>query len=221
VDQGSTERLREQLELQRCTQLARFDRLEVRHTPAGLQQLGLQHARITHLLRLADGEHDRKERAMMRRIIRRTVPRWVTLLAAALLLTPMTVLAATPAQAADCSSNAHYYYQPGVEVGVSFNWAPECSDGIAQLWGGTVYDRLCDGRAGYAWFKVYDRQPNGTYLLLATSPKYAVTNGSGSSASFPTWRPRSPGSIGWKLAVVLQACNSGSCSTARTYNSLG
>lgn len=52
----------------------------------------------------------------MRRIIRRIVPRYVTLLAAALLLTPMTVLAATPAQALDCSTNAHFYYQPGVEV---------------------------------------------------------------------------------------------------------
>lgn len=84
-----------------------------------------------------------------------------------------------------------------------------------------MYDRLCDGPSGYVWFKVYDRQPNGSYLWLATSPKYAVTNGCGSSASFSTWRPRSPGSTGWKLTTLLQACNSGSCSSTRTYDNVG
>jgi hypothetical protein len=139
---------------------------------------------------------------------------------AGLMASLLVPLAASPAQAATCSSGAYFYYDPGVEAGASFNWQPQCSDGVAQIWNGRVYDPLCDARSAYAWFEVYDRNPNGTYRFLGRSPTYKNGGGCGSSATFPTWRVESPGAFGWKVVVYLRAC-SGFCSSTRTYTHTG
>jgi hypothetical protein len=153
-----------------------------------------------------------------------TTSRRRTLVAAvvALLLAQVVVLVGStgPAQAATCTP-PYSYGQFSPEVGVGFDWAPQCSDGVAQISDGTVYDRLCDSRAAYAWFEIYDRQSNGSWVRIATSPKFSALNDCGTSSTFATWRARSPGTIGWKLVTLLQACNFWSCSSLRTYENTG
>jgi hypothetical protein len=144
-----------------------------------------------------------------------------------MLVAPVAALAgpATAAQAVSCTSTANWYYGiPGVEAGTNFQWQAECTDGVAQVWNGVVTDPLCDGRAAKVWIQVWDRNPNGTYQLYATSPVWWANNGCGTSSSYSTWRPRSPGSEGWKLSVHLQACNGSvfnACSSERVTNEFG
>jgi hypothetical protein len=149
-------------------------------------------------------------RGILQRVLRR---RGVRLTLTALVVTPLAVLAvAAPAYAATCvpsyTAGAH-----GPVAGVDFTFAPECSDGLANL-SGRVYDESCDSRTAYVQFELYDRTSSGTYALWYRSPWYKDSAGCGSSATFGPWRPTGPGTVGWKLTAILHACsNSSGCSS--------
>jgi hypothetical protein len=130
-------------------------------------------------------------------------------IAAALFVVPTLVIASASPASAACAQS-HYYYVPGTNAAVSFDWNPECSDGVAQVWNGVVYDTLCDSKAAAAQIWVDDRSPSGAYNNIAISDWYNSKTGCGNSSTFTTWRPRSPGSIGWRLRVRLRACTSSS-----------
>jgi hypothetical protein len=124
-------------------------------------------------------------------------------------------LSAQPARAATCATAVHDSF--GAVAAITFDWAPECSDGRAQI-SGTLQDATCDSREAIARVVVYDRRPDGTYTVIDDQSPIKASNGCGTSSNF-TRGLNSPGSIGWRLYVMTWACNSGSCSSisSKTY----
>jgi hypothetical protein len=132
--------------------------------------------------------------------------------AAALMVLPaVLVVGGSPAHALSCSST--YSYGAGSANGgvrVFVNWNPECSDGLARVYGGRITD-TSPTRDAQARVIVSDRRANGTYFEVATSRWWINSNGQDSSASIPTWRPHSPGSVGWRIVIQWRACQVGGC----------
>lgn len=120
---------------------------------------------------------------------------------------------ATTAQAASCTSAVHDSF--GVESVITFDWAPQCSDGAAQIWG-SLRDAVCDGRAASAGYTVYDKLADGSYTLVSNKGYiWNANNGCNTTQTF-TDRTNSPGAVGWELIVRVVACNGNGCSTTRT-----
>jgi hypothetical protein len=154
-----------------------------------------------------------------------SVHRWrrhrlaVALTAIFLLAQVVTLLGtAGPANAATCPTLVSASF--GTESVITFNFAPQCSDGAAQIWG-TLSDPLCDDRAAMGRYVLYDRLPDGTYTLVSNKGWiWKNGNGCGTSTTFSD-RTNSPGSIGWKLVVQAEACNFWGCSSVRSQTYYG
>jgi hypothetical protein len=129
----------------------------------------------------------------------------------------MLIVTARPAAAATCS--AFVGGTVGIESRISFAWDPECSDATGRIWG-VIRDTTCDHRAARGQYKVYDRRPNGTYVLIdAPAWPLIAPNGCGTEATFSK-RTNSPGSVGWKLVVEARACSTApvnQCSSTQTW----
>jgi hypothetical protein len=153
--------------------------------------------------------------------VSRSFGRGVILLAGCLLALAGTLVGAAPAQAATCTARVHESSVQDSQsplVRVSYDFAPECSDGNAKVWG-TVYDMACDGRAAQFRYWIYNRNSNGTYSQIASG--FADTdNGCGTSSTFSHIR-NSPGWLGWKFTIQIRACNSWGCSTPGTLTYYG
>ena len=139
--------------------------------------------------------------------------RMVALAVGALLVQAAAVaVAAAPAQAATCTARVHETSVQDTQsptVRVRYDFAPECSDGRAKMWG-TVYDTACDGRAAQIQYWIYDKTASGSWSQVDSG--FANTdNGCGTNSSFTHYR-NSPGSVGWRLKVQIKACNSFGCS---------
>jgi hypothetical protein len=147
--------------------------------------------------------------------------RLVWLAAAVLLTQAVVVIAASPAQAATCTTKVH---ETSVQdtmsplVRVKYDFAPECSDGNARVWG-TVYDMACDNRAAEIRYWIYNKTSSGSYSQVDSG--FANTdNGCGTNSTFSHTRT-SPGSVGWRFKVQIRACNTWGCSTPGVLNYYG
>jgi hypothetical protein len=152
---------------------------------------------------------------MVRGITRRAWGRRLVALAVGALLAQAVVVAVTfapAAQAATCTARVHetsVMDSQSPTVRVRYDFAPECSDGTARMWG-TVYDTACDGRAAQIQYWIYDKTSSGSWRQIDSG--FADTdNGCGTSSSFNHTR-NSPGSVGWRLKVQIKACNTFGCS---------
>jgi hypothetical protein len=136
----------------------------------------------------------------------------------AIIATSALVVGVAPAHAHDCGGPYLHAVSPVARA--DFVWDPWCSDGRAFIGYGSVEDTSCDGRSAIVRFDVYDRTASGDRWLW-NSPTFQATNGCGNWASFPDQRPPSPGTTGWRLRVLLKACNSASCSSLYSVNFYG
>jgi len=142
--------------------------------------------------------------------------------AAGLLFASVALVFGTPgaAQAADCPVRVH---EPAIGAGdgtasASYDFAPQCSDGTARI-SGSVSDPLCDHRAAQLEYILQDRNADGSYRTI-NDRTFSVANGCGTSSTFVSTGP-SPGSVGWRLFVKLNACNGSGCSKGGTLTYVG
>jgi hypothetical protein len=152
---------------------------------------------------------------MVRVIARGALRHRMAALAMGAMLVPAAVFSVAVAPAAQAATCTYRVHESSVQdsqsptVRVRYDFAPECSDGLARM-SGVVYDTACDGRAAQIQYWIYDKTSSGTWRQIDYG--FADTdNGCGTSSSFSHVR-NSPGSAGWRLKVQIKACNTVSCS---------
>ena len=163
---------------------------------------------------------------MTSRIARLPSGRRLAVLLTTLLLAQLaTFTGAAPAQAATCTSRVHEgavldrQVSPTVKAGYDF--APQCSDGTARVWG-YVTDPLCgDNRASQLRYWIYDKRADGSWAQIDYR-LVTADNGCGNTSTF-NHVENSPGSVGWRFRIEIRACSlwNTSCSTPGVLNYYG
>jgi hypothetical protein len=133
----------------------------------------------------------------------RFMPRLIALaIVAAALTVPQTLLTASPAQAHTCSpAHSRSFTADDGVARAQVTFYPRCGDGRSH-WHGTVWDTLCDARAGRFYIIA-----NPIETAQQWGHHYNVPNGCGTSTTFSGSDQYVGVVTTWHVVVGVLACN--------------